>query len=836
MTDQFTVRLAEGGWNVKRLTRLLITLAFVMPSLLVGCAAEAGHVPALAAGSTHYVSPSGMATWAQSVDGATPCSMSTAVAAYAAGDTVIIRGGTYPGRPTFSRSGASGNAVTFQPYPGERVTFSEGFVVAGDYLTFTGGGSRLDPATLGFVITPGSTSISSGYAPAMGQVFVSGSNNTISGFHVHTCSRGAGVSLSDSNTISGNALTNFVIGRPDVADGLNIQHDGVVIGRNVSNTTISRFDISGFGGSAGITSNQMALGTGKGVLIEDGYIHGPAGWFMGNNISDGDGVRFCGPNMTMRRVVIDVWQEYDHAATGLKHSDAIMAYTGSTAAQGPDNLLVEDCRFGSMNTTHSWDGRHSLGLGVSSNNSDGRTRSYQFKNVVWMMAQPTTDPTAHGVFSYSGGAGLAVYFDNCYFKGGSPSLPARVIYKNCVINWPNNRSLEYGGGNFTGSSHNAFVGYSALPTWARSQTGSFVTSNPMLVNADFSAATRYGLDADLHPTEKSPLVNAGITATTSPVGDLDGAARTGTMDIGPYAYSGPVPDPITSFRAAPTASVSLTWTNPTSPGFSSVRILRSTTGFASSPAETNTQRVIYEGSGSAYTDHPTVSAVTYYTAFARSSSGEWSARTGVTQDPRTRIVAPSSIVASYAAPAVLRVRLIDANGGGIGRKSLVVRRSDGVVTSMTAETSRGARAGTYVASVEVVAGRRTTFTVHYAGDGFLKPAIAPVAVIPRASVATPVAPKYMSRTRRYTVTGWLKPRHAAGSSPVRVYAWRKTRAGGWKPYGYVAAKVRDSASHSKYSGKVRLKLKGTWRLRAYASADSGHAAAWSNRYDYVTVR
>ncbi len=334
-----------------------------------------------------------------------------------------------------------------------------------------------------------------------------------------------------------------MIGRPDVADGLNVRQDGVVIGRNVSNTTITRFDISGFGGSAGITSNQMALGTGKGVLIEDGYIHGPAGWNMDDNIFDGDGVRFCGPNMTMRRVVIDVWQEYDHAATGLKHSDAIMAYTGSTAAQGPDNLLVEDCRFGSMNTTHSWDGRHSLGLGVSSNNSDGRTRSYQFKNVVWMMAQPSTDPLTHGVFSYSGGAGLTVYFDNCYFNGGSPSLPDKVVYKNCVINWPNTRSLEYGGRDFTGSSNNAFVGYSALPTWARSQAGSFVTSNPMLVNADFSAATRYGVDADLHPAAGSPLIGAGITASTSPIGDLDGTARTGAMDIGPYVHAGTTPPP-----------------------------------------------------------------------------------------------------------------------------------------------------------------------------------------------------------------------------------------------------------------------------------------------------
>ncbi len=45
--------------------------------------------------ATHYVSPSGSATWANLTTIATPCSLSTANANAKAGDIVYLRAGTY---------------------------------------------------------------------------------------------------------------------------------------------------------------------------------------------------------------------------------------------------------------------------------------------------------------------------------------------------------------------------------------------------------------------------------------------------------------------------------------------------------------------------------------------------------------------------------------------------------------------------------------------------------------------------------------------------------------------------------------------------------------------
>jgi hypothetical protein len=96
----------------------------------------------------------------------------------------------------------------------------------------------------------------------------------------------------------------------------------------------------------------------------------------------------------------------------------------------------------------------------------------------------------------------------------------------------------------------------------------------------------------------------------------------------------------------------------------------------------------------------------------------------------------------------------------------------------------------------------------------------------------------MRRGKAATVYGYLKPHHAKGSYPVRIYKWR--RAGGkWRSSGYVKAKASDYSNgptYTKYSKSLSLSSRGKWRLRAYHPADAGHAGSWSSGYDYVTVK
>jgi beta propeller repeat protein len=107
--------------------------------------------------------------------------------------------------------------------------------------------------------------------------------------------------------------------------------------------------------------------------------------------------------------------------------------------------------------------------------------------------------------------------------------------------------------------------------------------------------------------------------------------------------------------------------------------------------------------------------------------------------------------------------------------------------------------------------------------------------VDRVTVGNPVAPKRMSPVRRYTVTSTLKPRHTAGTYPVRVYKYRYV-SGKWKSYGYVKAKAANYSTYTRCSCKVRLSLKGSWRLRALAPPDAFHKATWSRGYTYVTVK
>jgi Tol biopolymer transport system component len=103
-------------------------------------------------------------------------------------------------------------------------------------------------------------------------------------------------------------------------------------------------------------------------------------------------------------------------------------------------------------------------------------------------------------------------------------------------------------------------------------------------------------------------------------------------------------------------------------------------------------------------------------------------------------------------------------------------------------------------------------------------------------LSKPTAPTRATTAKVFTVKGYLKPHHAAGSYPVRVYRYRRLASGVWKSYGYVKAKASDFSTYTKYAATLHLTSKGAWRLRAYAAADALHTAAWSTGYAYVTVR
>lgn len=141
--------------------------------------------------------------------------------------------------------------------------------------------------------------------------------------------------------------------------------------------------------------------------------------------------------------------------------------------------------------------------------------------------------------------------------------------------------------------------------------------------------------------------------------------------------------------------------------------------------------------------------------------------------------------------------------------------------------------GTYIFTLKP--STRTAYMLFSMGDFEYKDAATtPAWVYVKPQVGNPGAPSVMYVNRAASVWAFLKPRHTAGSYPVRIYKYRYVN-GAWKSYGYVTAKAANYSSYTKATASVKLPYRGRWRLRAY-HADGGHLATYSSGYDYVTVK
>jgi hypothetical protein len=111
----------------------------------------------------------------------------------------------------------------------------------------------------------------------------------------------------------------------------------------------------------------------------------------------------------------------------------------------------------------------------------------------------------------------------------------------------------------------------------------------------------------------------------------------------------------------------------------------------------------------------------------------------------------------------------------------------------------------------------------FGGDGTFAPMVSTyVNVTPAALVGTPSASKSVKRNKSLTVKGTLSPRHAAGSQAVLIHCYRYERKK-WR----LKSRFWAVGYGNGYRGTTRLKLKGSWRLRALHPADDGNTAVWS---------
>jgi hypothetical protein len=138
---------------------------------------------------------------------------------------------------------------------------------------------------------------------------------------------------------------------------------------------------------------------------------------------------------------------------------------------------------------------------------------------------------------------------------------------------------------------------------------------------------------------------------------------------------------------------------------------------------------------------------------------------------------------------------------------------------------------------------KAKYRAYYAGSNTYAPkASSGKTVLPKVSLSTPAFRKTTSGSSvsavkygtTYVVNGNLKPRHTAGSTQVKIKAYRY-QGGKWVYKRTYSTKASNYSSYSRYTAKIKLPSRGTWRVRAYHAADTTNAKTYSS-YRTVSVK
>lgn len=197
------------------------------------------------------------------------------------------------------------------------------------------------------------------------------------------------------------------------------------------------------------------------------------------------------------------------------------------------------------------------------------------------------------------------------------------------------------------------------------------------------------------------------------------------------------------------------------------------------------------------------------------------------------LTSKSNATLGYGSVFKVTGRLTAAGVPIAGRQVTLLAAAPGKAFAPTSMKVSTDLAGTFSFSVKPSV--KTLYRVRFTGDESYGASLSgDVYARPKVSLGTPVAPKTVKPSKSFTVYGSLKPKHSAGTKPVRIYKYKKVGRK-WIGKGYVKATAFDAKGNTRYRVKMKL-TKGTWRLRAYAPADGQHAATWSAKYDTVTVK
>jgi len=294
------------------------------------------------------------------------------------------------------------------------------------------------------------------------------------------------------------------------------------------------------------------------------------------------------------------------------------------------------------------------------------------------------------------------------------------------------------------------------------------------------------------------------------------------------------PGPVSTLSVRAADAVALSWANPSDADFASVRILRSTQGFALSPMPSATQVVVYEGRGTSYSDRPSVSATGYYTVFTCDGAGNWSRGITAKAAPVVAVgLVSSGSWTEYGGYVTLRGKLRNAADTPLAGKTVRLQvSSDGVNWKNATTTARTAGSGWFTMRARTYS--RVRYRVTFAGDS-VRPAASSgsVSVTPKAYLSLPQSQYSVRVNSTISVQSYLKPRHVARTKPVR-YDFYLRHGSRWVIKKRVWATASDYSTYTRVKASTTLTSRGSWRVRAFHD-DDGHYASYS-AYRYFKVR
>lgn len=277
----------------------------------------------------------------------------------------------------------------------------------------------------------------------------------------------------------------------------------------------------------------------------------------------------------------------------------------------------------------------------------------------------------------------------------------------------------------------------------------------------------------------------------------------------------------------------LSWANPAG-DFAATRILRSATGYATSPVPAGDQVTVYEGGAEAFSDNGVSAGTDYfYTAFARDAAGNWS----VAAESSVRVAAATTlglgVFSSTPVPyrrSVTLVGNVSTWSGPVPNVTNVElwRSANGVTWTQDGTVPYNAATGNY--RVTKVMTANTYFKLEYPGDAlYLGSASGSVLVRTYAAIGRPSVPYSIYRGRLFTTWGLLAPRHNGGTKIIfRRYVRRR-----WVTYAIRWAITRNYGSYTQYYLRYRLPYRGNWGVIVLHS-DASHASMSTPlRYMYV---